>query len=79
MTNAEMKLEIETSAFGEYHGGGDVTINNMLPTVSVVNSNGDEYFFQGHEAEELLAEAEAAADKFDVTPEDYLMMASQGW
>lgn len=56
--------------------GASVTINYNLPYVGVVTTDGQEYFFQEHEAEKLLADA-GYFTKPD--PEDVIVWMSQGW
>lgn len=79
MTNQEMKQQIEQSARFEVKAGATVEINNGLPYVALTMSNGDEYFFQGEEASELLDEHEASAAKFDCSVEDSILHSAQGW
>lgn len=72
--NAQIAKQIKNIADAERKGGGTVEINSRLPSVSVTNSNGDEYFFQGDEAEDLLDEV-----PHNVNPEDYILYVSTGW
>lgn len=55
--------------------GWDVEIDHGLPTVAIKNQDGEtEWFFQGHEAQELLDNVPE-----DVSEEDYILWSSQGW
>ncbi len=56
-----------------------VELNYRLPYVALNLPNGEEYFFQGEEASEILEEAVNAGNKFCVAPEDYLLYISQSW
>lgn len=55
-----------------------IYINWVLPYVSI-NGIDNEYFFQGQEASDLLAEATDTANKFQVSIEDVLIWQSQSW
>ncbi len=79
MTKAEMKVCIETAANYERNAGSTVDINQALPYVAVTIKDSDTYFFQGDEADELIAEHERAAAKFDVTLQDSILHSAQGW
>ncbi len=79
MTNQEMGAQIEQSATAELAAGASIEINNSLPYVAITMSNGDEYFFQEHEASELLDEHESSASKFDTTIEQSILHSAQGW
>jgi hypothetical protein len=74
-----MKADIERTAQSAREAGQTIEINNNLPYVAIDCNQGDEYFFQGDDAENLLDEAEKASMKFDVSVEDYLLHIVQGW
>jgi hypothetical protein len=84
MINAEDKRKLEIlidykkRAAAEREAGGFVQFNLMLPYIAITCSNGDDYFFQGEEAENLIHEAENALDG-DINIVDYLLVISQGW
>lgn len=60
-----------------YKAGWTVEINRYIPYVAIENKKtGDEYFFQGDTADELLEEH---PDWLDVTDEDYLVYIAQDW
>ena len=71
MTNKQMREQIEGCVQAERAAGGTIEINTGLPYVAITLSNGDEYFFQGEEADELLDEHNASANKFNTTVEDF--------
>lgn len=79
MTNQEMQQQIERSAKFELAAGASIEINTGLPFVALTMSDGSEYFFQGQEADELLDEHNASADKFDTTVESSILHSAQGW
>lgn len=79
MTNQEMKVCIETAANYERRAGSTIDINLALPYVAVTIKDSDTFFFQGQEADELIAEHERAAEKFDVSVEDSILHSAQGW
>jgi hypothetical protein len=79
MTNEEMRDQIEKSAQFERDAGGTIEINDRMPYVAIQMSNGDEYFFQGQEADELLDEHNASADRFNTSVEDSILHSAQGW
>ncbi len=80
MTNRDMHFQIKQTATCAMLHGWHIEINRQLPYVSVEGpEEKDDYFFQEHEAEELLKEAEKAADKFDVHAYEYILWSAQGW
>ncbi len=87
MTNKEMTRDILRSAKSarktvkETYPAGTkiVDINYALPYVGIVCPDGNEYFFQGEEAGNLLEEAVATSNKFNVSVEDVLIWKSQSW
>ena len=79
MTNEQMKQQIEQSAEHELASGAQVDIDRRYGWVSLTTSDGDEYFFQGDEGYELIDEHDKAADLFDVTCEQSILHAAQGW
>lgn len=74
MLPKHMLKDYESRAESEREAGGSVTIDNHLPTVTVNMSDGSEYFFQEHEASELLDEVPD-----NISPEDYILAIAQGW
>ncbi len=56
-----------------------IDINWGLPYVGINLPNGEEYFFQGEEASNLLEEAVNTGNKFSVSIEDALLWQSQSW
>lgn len=66
--------QYEKRAKSERAAGGVCKINSRLPSVAVELSDGSEYFFQGEEAEELLAEVPD-----NITQEDYILATAQNW
>jgi hypothetical protein len=73
-----MVIDYRKRAEAEREAGGYVKINTGLPYVEVTCSNGDEYFFQGEEASQLIEEAENALDG-GLSITDYIMATSQSW
>lgn len=71
---AHMVQDYERRAEAERNGGGSIEIDFVLPYVAVTLSDGSEYFFQEHEAAELLREVPD-----NILPEDYVLAVAQGW
>jgi len=69
-----MVKDYEYRASCEVDAGGSIEIDTGLPTVAITMSNGDEYFFQEHEASELL---DSVPD--NINAEDFLLAIAQGW
>ena len=76
MTRKEFREQVEYYAQCEREAGGKVEINSMymLPYVAINMSDGTEYFFQEHEATELLEEIPE-----DIEDEDFLLWLAQRW
>ena len=66
--------DFEQRAEAERQAGGFVEINYGLPSVSITLSDGSDYFFQEHEADDLLGEVPT-----NIADEDYLLAVAQGW
>lgn len=78
MSKKQLAKQFEKRAEAERKGGGKVEINKTADSISVVLSDGSEYFFQGHEADELLAQAEKDFDG-EISDEDYILAVAQNW
>lgn len=50
-------------------------VNWALPTIAVTY-DGEEYFFQGDEAKDMLKEAQSVPE---VAAEDYILWLARGW
>ena len=74
MTNEELKAQYEARANAERSGGGVCVIDNVLPTVFICTGSGDEYFFQEHEASDLIDSVPEW-----INAEDFLLATSQNW
>ena len=74
MTRKQYAKQVEKIASAEYAAGGSVEINHGLPYVAVTCSNGEEYFFQGDEADELINSVPDYLNE-----EDYIMYQSTNW
>lgn len=61
-------------ANAERRAGGSIEINTRMPTVAITMSNGEEWFFQGEEATELLDEV-----PYNMNEEDYILATAQDW
>lgn len=61
-------------AAGQY-----VQINQQLPAVYVYRGPDDEYHFQEHEADPILAEARRLADEFGLWMGDAILYMAQEW
>lgn len=66
--------DIDKTAQAVRASGGRVDINYGLPSIAITNPDGSEYFFQEHEASEIL---DSIPDEvFEV---DYIMWSAQSW
>lgn len=74
MTNEQFAADLEARHNAELAAGGSIVINHNLPTVAVYLSDGNSYFFQEHEAAELL---DGVPDY--VNEEVFLLAMAQGW
>lgn len=70
----ELVKQLEERAAAERGAGGRVEINNRYGYVAVTMSDGGEYYFQGEEAEELLAEVPN-----NINDGDYILAIAQNW
>ncbi len=66
--------QYEQRAAAERKDGTTIEINNGIPYVAIEFPNGDEYFFQGEEADNLLNEVPE-----NINEEDYLLAIAQNW
>lgn len=71
---ARMAKDYTRRAQSERAAGGHVKIYDWFPAVSVTMSGGDEFYFQDHEASELL---DSVPD--NMNPSDFILAMAQGW
>lgn len=74
MTIEELKKQYRKLAASERAAGGSITIDRGLPYVAIRCSNGDEYYYQEWQADEVLA---TVPDWIDA--ETYLLAQSIDW
>ena len=74
MTKKQIAADIKRRAQAARKAGGSIKIDRRLPWIAVVNPDGSEYFFQEHEADELL---KGIPDY--VNEEDFILAMAQGW
>lgn len=74
MTNEQYAADLQTRHDAELAAGGAIVINHSLPTVAIYLSDGNSYFFQEHEAAELI---DGVPDF--VNEEVFLLAQAQGW
>lgn len=66
--------QYESLANSEREGGGKIKINYGLPTIRIQMSDGTDYFFQEHEATDLLDQVPD-----NISPEDFILAQAQNW
>jgi hypothetical protein len=66
--------QYEQRAAAEREDGGSCQINERLPTVAVTLAGGEEYFFQGDEAQRLLDEVPD-----NMRAVDFILASAQNW
>lgn len=69
-----MIKDITSTAKAQREAGAFVNIDHRLPTVLVHLDDDEEFFFQEHEASELLDHTPE-----QVSEQDYLLWLSKGW
>ena len=74
IVSSKMLAQIIETADNCRNAGATVEINEYLPTVAITRSDGQEWFFQEHEADVLLAEVPD-----NVSADDYILFISRGW
>ena len=79
MTPKEMHFDIKRRAAYMLNTGWTVDINNSHPYVQVEGPNGEDHWFQGDEAAELLREAYKAAELFDCKAYECVLWYTQSW
>ena len=77
MTTAQLSTVINTTASTARLNGQTIEVTSLY--IAIDCNNGDEYFFQNEEYENMLKGAEAMANKFEATVEDSLLYMAQGW
>jgi len=70
----DLVSQYESRARSEMEAGGTIDIDHMLPTIAIVMSDGSKYFFQEHEAEEILSQIPD-----NIADEDFLLAQAQNW
>lgn len=66
--------QYERRAAAEREDGGSCCVNERLPTVTVKLANGEEYFFQGDEAQRLIDEVPD-----NMRAADFILASAQSW
>lgn len=80
MTPKEVHFDIKRTAVRCMTHGWNVEINRAAPYIRVEGpGEGQDHWFQGDEAVDMLKEADTGADKFDVQAHEYLIWVAQGW
>jgi hypothetical protein len=83
MTISTLTTQILQVARSARAGGQTIEIDYKLPTVAISRDEHDVFFFQEHEADTLLREAEKIIDGLcagdQISVEDFLLYSSQGW
>jgi len=78
MTYDEISRDYRNRAAAERAVGATIETNRGHDYISIVRSDGEEYFFQGHEADALREEFEQFPE-LSVSLEDYLLAMAQNW
>ncbi|MEO7047753.1 MAG: hypothetical protein ABI091_20815 [Ferruginibacter sp.] len=79
MTDQEIINAVEETCKSARDNGQSIEIDYNLPFVSIDNNNGESYFFEGQEADELINEARNGKISDLCTIEDIILWQSQGW
>lgn len=83
--NKELVQQILRIANSARESGQDVQIESMLPTVSIMRGDGDEFFFQEHQADDILEKAQkiivdlGEEAEMELSVEDVLLYQAQNW
>jgi len=75
---AKISFDYKMRAKSERAAGGKCEVNDMLPTIAINTSAGEEYFFQGEEASNLI-ETYESYDWISCTLEEWLLAIVQNW
>jgi len=78
MDYEEISRDYESRAAAERAGGGSIEINRYGDYIAITMSNGEEYFFQGEEAQDLRLEFDQFPE-LSVSLEDYLLAQAQNY
>ena len=80
MTPRDMHFTIKALSTKLMLHGWSVQINHPHNYIHIEGVEDEQdWFFQGQECNELLEEAEACAEKFDVRPHECLLWMANGW
>ena len=66
-------------AKSERAAGGSCVVNELMETIAITTSAGEEYFFQGEEAENLIAAYVSAESWISCSIEEYFLAIVQNW
>ena len=77
--SAEISYDYILRAKAERAAGGSCEVNELMETITITTSAGEEYFFQGEEAENLIAVYVAAEDWISCSIEEYFLAIVQNW
>jgi hypothetical protein len=79
MKTTQLSKQVNKAALLAKKSGQTIEINYNLPYVAVNNNNGDKYFFQGEEADNLIEEARKSPLYMFCSIENIILWQSQGW
>lgn len=77
--SAEVSLDYMIRAKAERGAGGEVRINERIPTIAVNTSSGGDYFFQGEDAQAMITNFETEYKWLSCSIEDYILAVCQSW
>jgi hypothetical protein len=71
--------DYQERATAERAAGTRIEINTGLPYISIEYTNGENWFFQEHEAQQMLDEIPEWIVDMGLSKEDYILAMAQGW
>lgn len=74
MTKEQLIKDMAEASEAFYKHGGKIEINWGLPYIRILQTDGEEWFFQEHEAQQLIDEIDG-----DFIPEHYFIWTSREW
>lgn len=79
MTYDEIALDMKSRAKSELEAGGKIKYDPRFPTLEIERSDGEVYFYQDYQVDDLVSEYESDPVHEYIDFEDYILAKSQNW
>jgi hypothetical protein len=79
ITDSQIADQLKSRSSSEKLAGGYVKYDSKSPTLEVVRSDGEEYYFRDYEVDEMYEKFKEDSVSDLISFEDYVLALSQSW